>query len=32
MYMLDLGGGLTPRAADSDVIDPCHFASEAIIV
>ncbi|BBD09829.1 PEP/pyruvate-binding domain-containing protein [Desulfovibrio ferrophilus] len=30
MYMLDLGGGLTPQAATTDTLDPCHFASDAI--
>ncbi|NJB69088.1 pyruvate,water dikinase [Desulfobaculum xiamenense] len=30
MHILDLGGGLTPQARDATVVDPCHFASEAM--
>ncbi|GAB6175342.1 PEP/pyruvate-binding domain-containing protein [Desulfobaculum senezii] len=30
MYILDLGGGLTPQAHKASAVDPCHFASDSI--
>lgn len=30
MYILDLGGGLTPQAQQVKVVDPCHFAADSI--
>jgi pyruvate,water dikinase len=31
LHVLDLGGGLVPAAAEEKTVDPCHFASGALI-
>ncbi len=31
LHILDLGGGLTPAAAEEKTVDPCHFASGGLI-
>lgn len=30
MYMLDIGGGLTPDASGVDVVDPCHISNDSM--